>query len=91
MGGLIFSPTPPDNYRKWVNSDYSFYDTMAPELHDLGVLCEPDSREPLFICESHAKDDCLAQTLSAFELAVDRTLEKVESKAAMPDSKKRET
>jgi len=88
MGGLIFSATPPDNYREWANSDYSFYDTMAPELHDLGVLCEPDSREPLFICESHAKDDSLEQTLGAFEVAVDRTLEKVKSKAATAESRK---
>ena len=76
MGGLFFSDTPPDNYRDWLNSDYTFYDTMAPELHDLGVLCEPDSREPWFICEAHAKDDSLDQTLAAFEKAVDTTLEK---------------
>lgn len=75
MGGLIFDDPPPDNYRDWFNSDYSFYNKMAPELHDLGVLCEPDSREPLFICEAHAKDDSLAHTLKAFEKAVDTTME----------------
>jgi glutamate-1-semialdehyde 2,1-aminomutase len=78
MGGLIFDDPPPDNYRDWFNSDYSFYDTMAPELHDLGLLVEPDSREPFFICEAHAKDDSLADTLKAFEQAVDTTMEKVE-------------
>ena len=76
MGGLIFSETPPHDYREWVSSDYTFYDTMAPELHDLGVLCEPDSREPLFICEAHSKDDSLAQTLAAFEQAIDITVQK---------------
>jgi glutamate-1-semialdehyde 2,1-aminomutase len=83
MGGLFFHPDPPGNYRDWLNSDYSFYDTMAPELHDLGVLCEPDSREPWFICEAHARDDSLAKTLAAFETAVDVTLEKtaVQSKS----------
>jgi glutamate-1-semialdehyde 2,1-aminomutase len=50
MGGLFFHKTPPNNYRDWLDSDYTFYDTMAPELHELGVLCEPDSREPWFIC-----------------------------------------
>jgi glutamate-1-semialdehyde 2,1-aminomutase len=75
MGGLFFNDTPPGNYRDWLNSDYSFYDTMAPELHDRGVLCEPDSREPWFVCESHAKDDSLAVTLKAFEQAVDTTLD----------------
>lgn len=77
MGGLFFNETPPTNYRDWLDSDYTFYDTMAPELHDLGVLCEPDSREPWFICEAHAKDGSLAQTLTAFERAVDITIEKL--------------
>jgi glutamate-1-semialdehyde 2,1-aminomutase len=83
MGGLFFSDTPPDNYRDWLNSDYDFYDTMAPELHELGVLCEPDSREPWFICESHAQDNCLANTLKAFESAVDTAIEKTGQKASL--------
>ena len=77
MSGLFFSETPPDNYRDWLNSDYAFYDTMAPQLHELGVLCEPDSREPWFICEAHAKDESLTQTLAAFEKAVETTMKKV--------------
>lgn len=76
MGGLFFSETPPTNYRDWVNTDYTFYDTMAPTLHDLGVLCEPDSREPWFVCEAHDQT-CLAQTLERFEKAVDITLRKL--------------
>jgi glutamate-1-semialdehyde 2,1-aminomutase len=83
MGGLFFSDTPPDNYRDWLDSDYDFYDTMAPELHELGVLCEPDSREPWFICESHAQDNCLAKTLKAFESAVDTTTDKTGQKASL--------
>jgi glutamate-1-semialdehyde 2,1-aminomutase len=75
MGGLFFHDTAPGNYRDWLDSDYTFYDTMAPELHELGILCEPDSREPWFICEAHAKDDSLERTLAAFEQAVDTTLE----------------
>jgi len=78
MGGLFFNETAPQNYRDWLDSDYTFYDTMAPELHELGVLCEPDSREPWFICEAHAKDDSLAKTLDAFEKAIDVTMEKLE-------------
>jgi glutamate-1-semialdehyde 2,1-aminomutase len=76
MGGLFFNETPPQDYRDWLTSDYTFYDAMAPELHDLGVLCEPDSREPWFICEAHAKDDSLEKTLAAFEQAVDKALRK---------------
>jgi glutamate-1-semialdehyde 2,1-aminomutase len=79
MGGLFFAETAPDNYRDWLNSDYQFYDALAPELHELGVLCEPDSREPWFICEAHSQDDSLAETLAAFEQAVDTTTEKIKS------------
>ncbi len=77
MGGLFFHETAPGNYRDWLDSDYTFYDTMAPELHELGILCEPDSREPWFICEAHARDNNLALTLAAFEEAVDITLERI--------------
>jgi glutamate-1-semialdehyde 2,1-aminomutase len=76
MFGLFFAKTPPDNYREWKRSDYSFYDTLAVHLHDQGVICEPDSREPLFMCEAHDAG-CLADTLKAFEAAVDLTLEDV--------------
>jgi glutamate-1-semialdehyde 2,1-aminomutase len=79
MGGLFFHESAPDNYRDWLNSDYTFYDTLAPQLHDLGVLCEPDSREPWFICEAHSKDDSLSQTLAAFEQAVETTLENLKN------------
>jgi len=77
MGGLFFHETAPSNYRDWLDSDYTFYDTMAPQLHELGVLCEPDSREPWFICEAHARDDSLERTLTAFEQAVDFTIEEL--------------
>jgi glutamate-1-semialdehyde 2,1-aminomutase len=74
MFGLFFSASPPDNYRDWKRSDYSFYDRLARHLQDAGIICEPDSREPLFICEAHDAG-CLADTLRAFETAVDRTLQ----------------
>jgi glutamate-1-semialdehyde 2,1-aminomutase len=82
MGGLFFNKEPPSNYRDWLDSDYTFYDTMAGFLHELGILCEPDSREPWFICEAHANTDCLQPTLAAFEQAVDRTMERLGRKAA---------
>jgi glutamate-1-semialdehyde 2,1-aminomutase len=70
MGGLFFSETAPSDYRDWASTNYEFYDTLAPYLHDLGILCEPDSREPWFICEAHA-NGCLDETLGKFERAVD--------------------
>ena len=77
MFGLFFAPKPPDNYRDWKRSDYSFYDKMAYHLHDLGIICEPDSREPWFMCEAHDQS-CYDDTLKAVETAVDLTIEQVE-------------
>ena len=73
MSGLYFAQEPPRNYRDWKGSDYAFYDAAAKVLHDEGVLCEPDSREPWFVCAAH-DESCLKQTLGAFEIAVERTL-----------------
>jgi glutamate-1-semialdehyde 2,1-aminomutase len=73
MSGLYFAHEPPRNYRAWKSSDYSFYDAMAQVLHDEGILCEPDSREPWFVSAAHDAA-CLADTLKGFEIAVDATL-----------------
>lgn len=78
MTGLFFDDHAPVDYRDWVNTDYEFYDALAPELHELGVLVEPDSREPWFICEAHDVK-CLEETLDKFERAVDITLKKLPS------------
>ena len=85
MFGLFFAENPPDNYRDWKSSDYTFYDTMAQYLHDLGIIVEPDSREPWFMCEAHGRDpSCLTDTLKAVELAVDLTLEQLEAEGKAP-------
>ena len=73
MSGLFFSEKAPTNYRDWASTDYTLYDALAPRLHDLGILCEPDSREPWFVCEAH-DDECLALTLERFERGLDETL-----------------
>ena len=74
--GLFFADKAPTNYREWVDSNYEFYDALAPELHNQGVLVEPDSREPWFLCEAHTKG-CLGDTLERFERAVDITIQKL--------------
>jgi glutamate-1-semialdehyde 2,1-aminomutase len=76
MTGLFFSERAPRDYRDWANTDYEFYDTLAPELHELGILVEPDSREPWFMCEAHDVK-CLDETLDKFQRAVDITLKKL--------------
>ena len=73
MSGLYFAAQPPRSYRDWKASDYTFYDAVARVLHDEGVLCEPDSREPWFVSAAHDAS-CLADTLRAFEVAIDTTL-----------------
>lgn len=80
MMGLFFSSDAPADYRDWVNTNYEFYDALAPELHELGILVEPDSREPWFMCEAHDMK-CLDETLDKFERAVDITLEKLSAPA----------
>jgi glutamate-1-semialdehyde 2,1-aminomutase len=78
--GLFFAEEPPTNYREWVNSDYEFYDALVPHLHERGILVEPDSREPWFLCEAHS-DNCLQETLERFESAVDITIQKTSDAA----------
>ena len=85
--GLFFAENPPSNYREWVHSDYEFYDALAPELHEQGILIEPDSREPWFLCESH-NVGCLDETLDKVGRAVDITLAKREEKTTATNSKK---
>jgi glutamate-1-semialdehyde 2,1-aminomutase len=86
MSGLFFKEQPPRNYRDWASSDYTFYEALAPELHDLGVLCEPDSREPWFVCEAH-DERCLTETLQRFETAVDRVVRNARVTASAPYTK----
>ena len=90
MGGLFFTATPPTNYRDWANTDYTFYEALAPHLHDRGILCEPDSREPWFICEAHDAE-CLSDTLDGFAQAVDTTLAELEHRTASGETLKRES
>jgi glutamate-1-semialdehyde 2,1-aminomutase len=83
MSGLYFAHDPPRNYRDWKGSDYTFYDAAARVLHDERILCEPDSREPWFVCAAH-DDSCLADTLRAFEVAIDTTLNALPATRRMP-------
>ncbi len=81
MFGLFFAPRPPIDYRAWKTSDYSFYDKLARHMQDHGIICEPDSREPLFMCEAHDQS-CLDDTLRSIEISVDLTQEQVETEKA---------
>jgi len=86
MYGLFFSAEPPSNYRDWVKHNHAFYEALAPNLHDVGILVEPDNREPFFLCEAH-DESCLNETLSNFEQGLNVTLEQLKSENKNPGQK----
>ena len=56
-------------------SDHELYDHVAVGMQMFGVMPEPDSREPWFLCEAHAAGDHVDRVLTAFESALDAALE----------------
>ena len=73
MAGLFFTEKMPTNYRDWAMSDYTFYGALAERLHDHGILCELDCREPWFISAAHDAA-CLKETVECFAAALELTL-----------------
>ena len=57
MFGIHFIKEVPENYRDWRVTDAALYEKFAWNLIEGGIMLEPDSREPWFICESHADMD----------------------------------
>ena len=57
MFGVHFGDHVPSNYRDWKRTDSELYTAFAWRLIDHGVMLEPDSREPWFICEAHQDVD----------------------------------
>ena len=57
MFGIHFSESVPTNYRDWRLTRSDLYREFAWGLIDRGVMLEPDSREPWFICEAHQSLD----------------------------------
>ena len=53
MFGIHFGDHVPSNYRDWKSTDSDLYTAFAWQLIEHGVMLEPDSREPWFICEAH--------------------------------------
>ena len=49
------------------DTDHELYDEVAFGMHARGAMPEPDSREPWFVCEAHAKGDMVDQVITAFE------------------------
>lgn len=53
MFGIHFGDHIPSNYRDWKVTNSALYERFAWGLIERGIMLEPDSREPWFICEAH--------------------------------------
>jgi len=73
LSGLFFSAEQPTSYRDWKYSDYLLYHLLAEELCSRGVMVEPDSLEPWYLCAAH-DDACLQLTVASFEQALEAAL-----------------
>ena len=75
MFGIMFTETMPTEYRDWANSDHDLYDAVAVGMHARGAMPEPDSREPWFLCEAHAREDIVDRVVTIFADSLDAALE----------------
>lgn len=71
MFGIHFGSKVPQNYRDWKQTDSELYTEFAMNLIENGIMLEPDSREPWFICEAHKDID-----LAKLELIADGAMAK---------------
>ena len=75
MFGIMFTDKAPTEYRDWANSDHDLYDAVAVGMHARGAMPEPDSREPWFLCEAHAREDIVDRVVTIFGDSLDAVLE----------------
>ena len=75
MFGIMFTEEMPTEYRDWANSDHDLYDAVAVGMHARGAMPEPDSREPWFLCEAHAREDIVDRVVTIFGDSLDAVLE----------------
>ena len=64
-----FAEDAPQEYRQWKLTDHSLYDKVAAGLIERGVMPEPDSREPWFMCAALSEQD-IADTAEALDASV---------------------
>ena len=75
MFGIMFREEVASEYRDWATTDHELYDAIAIGMHRRGAMPEPDSREPWFMCEAHAKGDIVDRVLTSFSDSLDAALE----------------
>jgi len=75
MFGIMFTDSVPNEYRDWAASDHELYDAVAAGMAARGAMPEPDSREPWFLCEAHAREDVVDRVVTSFADSLDAALE----------------
>jgi glutamate-1-semialdehyde 2,1-aminomutase len=75
MFGIMFTDKVATEYRDWANTDHELYDAVAVGMHARGAMPEPDSREPWFMCEAHAKGDIVERVVTIFGESLDAALD----------------
>ncbi len=75
MFGIMFTDKAPNEYRDWANSDHDLYDAVALGMITRGAMPEPDSREPWFFCEAHARENIVDRVVTIFSESLDAALE----------------
>jgi glutamate-1-semialdehyde 2,1-aminomutase len=75
MFGIMFTERVATEYRDWADTDHELYDDIAVAMMARGVMPEPDSREPWFMCEAHSQGDIVDRVVSTFGEALDAALE----------------
>ena len=74
MFGIMFTDKVATEYRDWANTNHELYDALAMAMQARGAMPEPDSREPWFVCEAHAQGDIVDRVVTAFQGALQDTL-----------------
>ncbi len=72
---IWFDEKAPQEYRDWKTSNHDLYDAVAAGLIKRGVMPEPDSREPWFMCAALSSQD-IAETATALEESLREALKK---------------
>jgi glutamate-1-semialdehyde 2,1-aminomutase len=75
MFGIMFTDQKATEYRDWANTDHELYDAVAVGMMARGAMPEPDSREPWFLCEAHAKGDIVDRVVTSFESSLRAALD----------------
>ena len=75
MFSVMFTERVASEYRDWADTDHDLYDEVALGMMARGVMPEPDSREPWFMCEAHAEGDTVDRVVTCFGESLDAALE----------------